>query len=207
MLSFSSLSQIPSPILLPIYLFSPFLYVSPSFTFLPPVELLWSRGMTFLALLCKGDPPFSRAHSHTSFILLCSSFFSCFIFFRLLSMPSAFICCQVLSVLLDRHVPVPQPHIYLGNLRTDDSPGSQCAAPSLSSWLFCVSPVPDRSVKEVGGKEIGGCYCLTWCGSPVEPCCSPEVCMQLPVCPWKKSWGCVDSSIPGSGHAPRTGQC
>lgn len=88
-------------------------------------------------------------------------FFSCLIYFLLLPMPSAFTCCQALSVLLGRDMPVPQPHIYLGNSRAEDIPGCPCAAPSLPSEWFCVSPVQDRGAKEVGGHEFRGCYCLT----------------------------------------------
>lgn len=207
MLSFSSLSQIPSsPLPLTISHFFPslmfFLYISSCATRYDP------EGPLFLPYLCKGDPPFSRALFHTSFIPLCSSFFSCLIFPPLFSMTSAFICCQALSILLDRDAPVPQPHIYLGNSRADDSPGCQCAAPGLPSGWFCISPAPDRSVKEVGGKQTGGCSCLTRCSirAPWSPAAAQR-CMRLPVCTWKKSWGCVDSSIPGSGRAPRTGQC
>lgn len=148
----------------PSLIFFPFLYVFPPFTFLLPVQRIMIQRDSFSCPLSARQlhPP----AVHFSIPLLFPQlFFSCLIFFFF------FLCLQplpvsrLLSVLLDRDVLVPQSHIYLGSLRADDIPGCQCAVPSLSSGRFCVSPVEDRSVKEVGGKEIGGRCCLTWCSS------------------------------------------
>lgn len=148
MLSFSSLSQIPSsPLPLPISFFPPY------FTFLLPLRFFflcnpqWSRGTHFLALSLQRRSTLQPC----TFPYLCSSFFFFLHYFSLLlSMPSAFTCSQA-CVLHDKDIPAPQPHIYLGNLGADDIPGCQCAAPNLPLGWSGVSPEQDRSVKEVGG--------------------------------------------------------
>lgn len=154
------------------------LFLPPSFMFLLPLCFFFQcnrydpEGPLFLPCLCKGDPPFTCTFPYLFYSILLFFFFLPYFFSLLFSMPSAFTCCQALSVPLDRDVPAPQPHIYLGKSKADDSTGCQCAAPSLSSGWFCVSPAPDRSVKEVGGKEIGGSYCINiayWPGAAAVP--------------------------------------
>lgn len=188
MLSLSSLSQIPfSPLPLPISFSPPSLYVSLSFTFLLPVQPAMIQRDSFSHPVSANEIYTSAMHFSISLLFF---FFSCFIFHFF------FLCLQ----------PLPVASLVFCMTGTCLLPSPWGTWEQMTTLAVNVLPqIPPRgdSVSPQSRTEmLRRLVDRNWRMLLPDP-----VQEQCPAQTWKKSWGCVDSSIPGSGRAPCAGQC